>query len=147
MNRFRFLFAPLLLPVLLAGCEKDSNGPIRDPEPILSIELRATREIILGFQNEVRTDTITAIVRNENGILFQGVPVAWFIENPEDWKGTISPLDSSDTLTDSTGEARALYEVKLSRNSDVVIGAKASNAVSKRTIRLRLVEPLCRSKC
>jgi len=133
------LFAALTLS-LITGCDQDNvSGPIgQDPSGVSSIELRATHNQIRGFAGDLRTEQVTAIARNDQGVAVPDVKIEFAIQNPEPWKGTISNAQT-DKITDENGELQITYSVVIEKTIDVVIEAYVGQVTNSTAINIIVV--------
>jgi hypothetical protein len=138
-HRLLPLIPALFAAAFLAGCTDNKfvgpGGPL-PPDLTASIELRIDHYPAGGFRGlagEVRSLTISAIARNAYGVAIERPSLAWSIDEPAIWKGTITALDSSGS---------ALYQVVLSRSGDVVIRATSGNVTASTMISLEVIGPL-----
>ena len=138
MKKVLLLILLVTLTLSLPGCEED-NPPYRPPTPRLgSIELRITHSQITGFTGETRTEQITAIARNEQGVSLSDIRIEFSIIDPEEWKGILDP-EGCVGYTDSTGKCTVDYEVVLVDSGTVVIEARSGHVTETMSIRLYLV--------
>ena len=123
---------------LSTGCDTSETVPtdvnLDDPP---TIELRVTHDRIIGSQGDQHSVTITAIVRNADGLAVPEVIIRFIIRDPEAWKGTIAVADG-DSVTDQNGEVTAIYSVVLERSGDVVIESRFGSVSSTSIIHLFL---------
>ncbi len=130
----------LIILVFASGCDnKEINGPRIDPSGIESIELRITHSQIRGFVGDIRSEQITAVARDINGVAVPGADIEFAIQNPQAWMGTISN-DSPDALTDDEGQIRATYTIQIDRTTDVMIEARCGQITKQVKISVIVVD-------
>ncbi|MBT7618959.1 MAG: hypothetical protein HN590_16905, partial [Calditrichaeota bacterium] len=126
MKRYHLLSIALILALSLAvlvGCDRDNaTAPVGNPSGVTSIELRLSQDEIRGFSGDVRTETITAIARDGQGVAVPEAEVRFVIQNLQPWKGTIS-TSQAQAKTDENGQLEASYTVSIDRSAEVVIEA------------------------
>ena len=149
MKKYLFLFALLTAALsvgLIVGCQdkNPSSIPPNTGGGIASIEIRLTHEIVRGFINEQRTETVTAIARDATGGAVPGKEIQFSISPPagqslQVWMGTIAPA-GTDTATNIDGQFFGTYSVQLQRSTKINIVASSGNVVSSRPITLTVVD-------
>ncbi|MDP8238481.1 MAG: hypothetical protein P9X24_05285 [Candidatus Hatepunaea meridiana] len=141
INIVKYLCSFIVLAFIIAGCEGENEtglgSYISDP-PI--IDLRITHSLIRGYDGEVRSERVTALVRNAGGVPVSGAEINFAIQDPEPWKGTIT-VDEANSVTNENGEIYATYQVELTeRSGDVVIVAYVGSVTQTASIKLEIVE-------
>ncbi len=132
MKKFMVLSLAVLCLVTLGvmvGCDSKTpppGGGGGGTSEIATIELRSTHTLIRGFQGEIRTESITAIGRNSQGVAVEGKVIDFAIVNPLSWKGGIAKL-ATDTTSDENGTVRGTYSVEIAQSGTVVIEARAGS--------------------
>lgn len=134
-------FGFITVLVLSMGCDTSETGPtnITSDNPFERIELRLTHPN--GYNARYRGEQyilhLTAIVRNADGVADPGAKIQFSILDPEEWKGTITPLED-DSATNHDGEITAIYTVVLERSGGVEIEARCGNVTTTFTIYLEV---------
>lgn len=130
-----------LTVILFVGCDQDGvNGPIiTNPSGVASIELRLTHNQIRGFSGDIRSEQVTAIALDPQGVAVPGVEITFAIQSPEPWKGTLSPVND-DGVTDENGQIHATYSIVIDRTTDVTIEAYSGQVSNHTTISIVVVD-------
>jgi hypothetical protein len=131
----------VLAVVLFTGCQDDPVGSPIQPDGVTQIELRVTHTIISGFNGEQRSETITAIAKNSNGVSVPNASIEFAISDPASYKGSISITDS---VTNFEGKATATYSIVIERTTSVTIIARAGSITIPKTIQINKIDDIIR---
>lgn len=125
---------------MMTGCDNNEiNGPRADPSGIESIEIWITHCEIRGFIGDIRSEQITAVARDINGVAVPNAKISFAIQNPQPWMGTISN-DRPDALTDDEGQIHATYTVQIERTTDAIIEARCGQVTNQAEISVVVVD-------
>jgi len=127
----------------MVGCDHD-NAIAPNPgnnSGVASIELRLSQSELRGFSGEVRTETITAIARDGQGVAVPEAEISFAIRNPQPWKGTIS-TSQAQPQTDENGQLEASYSVSIDQTADVVIEAYAGQVLGTANLSIIVVNDI-----
>jgi hypothetical protein len=129
---------------LMVGCDNGTpgTGPGNQGGGVASIEIRVTHDLIRGFQGELRTETVTAIARDAQGVAVPFVNIDFGIQNLQSYMGTIAEPGGADSLTNQNGEIVATYTVVIQQSTPVVIEARHGSVNNRRTINIELVNDI-----
>lgn len=122
----------------MMGCSEEPNT-IVNPQPtdVATIELRLTHNKITGFIGDLRTETVTAIARNANGVAVPNQKMEFAILDQAIWKGTVILEDS---VTNYDGESKATYRVELQRSATIKIKATSGSVTAEILLAIEIVE-------
>ncbi len=128
------LFTCCLTTFAYLGCDEQ---PTLHNDPVNSIQLQIEHQLVTGFGGDLCTQHITAKCFDSDSVPVAGAQVEFSIQNRQDWKGTITPIDS---ITDQNGMMRAVYSVDLVQSGTVAIKAKAGQLEESANIYLSLLD-------
>ncbi|MCF7811325.1 Ig-like domain-containing protein [bacterium] len=138
----KYLLVLTVLTLVLAaglfiGCADDPLGNQAPVEGVSQIELRVTHTTVKGFDGEQRSETITAIARNANGVAVSGEYIEFAINDPAIYKGTIVENDS---VTNYEGKSTATFSVIIERTTSVTIVAKVGSITASKVIQINKID-------